>query len=166
MTETITKSIIVKGDKTTIFDVWSDYETFPNYMTYIDNVTKLGPRKSRWEVTGPMGVNLEWIAETTRFEPSERIAWNTKDNEGNVTTSGEVVFANLPDQQTHVTVMMNYSAPGGKVGQAVAKLFSDPSKRLEEDLRNFKNYIESGLYEKHLTGGSSPHKVDPVVDRN
>lgn len=146
MTETITKSIIVKGDKTTIFDVWSDYETFPNYMTYIDNVTKLGPRKSRWEVTGPMGVNLEWIAETTRFEPNERIAWNTKDNDGNVTTSGEVVFANLPDQQTHVTVMMNYSPPGGKVGKAVAKLFSDPSKRLEEDLRNFKNYIESGLY--------------------
>ncbi len=35
----------------------------------------------------------------------------------------------------------------GKIGQAAAKLFSDPSKRLEEDLRNFKNYIESGLYQ-------------------
>ncbi len=145
MTEQITKSIIVKGDKTTVFDVWSDYETFPNYMTYINSVTRLGPRKSRWEVSGPMGVNMEWTAETTRFEPTDRIAWNTKDNDGNVTTSGEVVFADLPDDRTHVTVMMNYGVPGGKVGEAVAKLFSNPADRLEEDLRNFKAYIETGL---------------------
>lgn len=146
MSEQITKSIIVKGSKSTVFDAWSDFETFPHYMSFIESVTKLGPRTSRWEVAGPMGMTLEWTAETTRFEPDNRIAWNTKDNDGNVTTSGEVVFAGLPDDQTHVTVVMNYTPPGGKAGEVVAKLFSDPSKRLEEDLRNFKTYIESGLY--------------------
>jgi len=39
---------------------------------------------------------------------------------------------------------MNYTLPGGKLGGAVAQLFSDPEKRLEEDLRNFKLYIENG----------------------
>lgn len=146
MSEQITKSIIVKGDISTAFGVWSDYETFPNYMTYVGNVVKLGPRMSRWEVNGPLGINLDWTAETTRYEPNQRIAWNTKDHDGNTTTSGEVTFSDLTDDQTLVTLTMNYSPPGGTVGESLARLFSDPSKRLEEDLRNFKAYVENGIY--------------------
>ena len=146
MSERITKSIIVKGDISTLYDIWSDYETFPNYMNYVTNVVKTGPGTSQWEVAGPLGMPLEWTAETTREEPNQRIAWNTKDNDGSITTSGEVVFSELSDNQTHVTVTMNYTVPGGKFGEAVAQLFSDPDKRLEEDLRNFKAYIENGLY--------------------
>jgi uncharacterized membrane protein len=146
MSEQITKSIIVRGDVSTVYDVWSDFETFPNYMTYVDNVVKTGPRTSLWKVTGPLDINLEWTAETTRQEPNQRIAWNTKDYDGNLTTSGEVVFSELSDNQTHITVTMNYTVPGGKVGEVLAQLFSDPEKRLEEDMRNFKAYIENGLY--------------------
>jgi uncharacterized membrane protein len=146
MSEQITKSIIVRGDVSTVYDVWSDFETFPNYMTYVDSVVKTGPRTSRWKVTGPLDINLEWTAETTRQEPNQRIGWNTKDHDGNLTTSGEVVFSELSDNQTHITVTMNYSVPGGKVGEVLAQLFSDPEKRLEEDMRNFKAYIENGLY--------------------
>lgn len=146
MSEQITKSVIVKGDISTAFGVWSDYETFPNYMTYVSNVVKLGPRMSRWEVNGPLGIKLDWTAETTRYEPNQRIAWNTKDHDGNTTTSGEVKFSDLTDDQTLVTVTMNYSPPGGAVGESLAQLFSDPSKRLEEDLRNFKAYVENGIY--------------------
>lgn len=146
MSEQITKSIIVKSDVMTVFDVWADYETFPNFMTYVNRVTKTGPRASRWEVTGPLGIPVEWTAETTRYEANRRLAWNTKDHDGTITTSGEVVFSELPDTQTHISVTMNYTVPGGKVGEAVATLFSDPAKRLEEDLRNFKAYIENGFH--------------------
>jgi uncharacterized membrane protein len=146
MSEQITKSIIVRGNISTVYDVWSDFETFPNFMTYVNKVVKISPDKSLWEVTGPLGINLEWTAETTRQEPDKRIAWNTKDHEGNLTTSGEVVFSDLSDNQTHITVTMNYSVPGGKIGETLAQLFSDPDKRLEEDMRNFKAYIENGLY--------------------
>lgn len=145
MSDQITRSIIVKGGISTVFGVWADYETFPNYMTYVSNVVKLGPRLSRWEVNGPMGIGLEWTAETTRFEPDQRIAWNTKDHDGNTTTSGEVVFSELTDNQTLLTVAMNYVPPGGAIGESLAQLFSDPAKRLEEDLRNFKAYVENGL---------------------
>lgn len=151
MSEQITKSIIVKGDVTTVFDVWSDYETFPNFMTYVSRVTKTGSRTSRWEVSGPLGIKVDWTAETTRYEPNRRLAWNTKDHDGTITTSGEVVFSELPDDQTHINLTMNYTVPGGKVGEAVANLFSDPTKRLEEDLRNFKTYIENGFHSKRLS---------------
>jgi uncharacterized membrane protein len=32
--------------------------------------------------------------------------------------------------------------PAGKLGELVAKIFSDPAAQLEEDLKNFKAYAE------------------------
>jgi uncharacterized membrane protein len=144
MSNRVTDSITVKGDVSTIYNVWSNFETFPYFMKYINKVIKTGPRTSHWEVAGPLGKALEWDAETTRMDEGQRIGWNTKDNDGTITTSGEVVFSELPNNQTKVTVTMNYTVPGGVVGQAVAQLFSDPAKRLEEDLSNFKAYVENG----------------------
>lgn len=143
MTDRVTKTITVKGDVSTAYNVWSNFETFPYFMKYINNVTKLGPTTSRWEVVGPLGKELEWTAETTRQDLNQRIAWNTKNNDGSITTSGDVVFAELPDNQTRITVTMNYTVPGGKLGEAVAQVFSNPEERLEEDLRNFKAYVEN-----------------------
>lgn len=144
MTERVTKSIIVKSDISRAFDVWANFESFPYFMDYVDKVTKTGPHTSHWQIAGPLGIKLGWDAETTRMDENERIAWNTKDGDGAITTSGEVVFSELPDGETYITVTMSYSVPGGKVGEAVGKLFSDPSARLEEDLRNYKAYIENG----------------------
>lgn len=144
MSNRVTDSITVKGDVSTVYNIWANFETFPYFMKYINQVVKTGPRTSHWEVAGPLGKTLEWNAETTRMDEDQRIGWNTKDNDGSITTSGEVVFAELPNDQTKVTVTMNYTVPGGVVGEAVAALFSDPAKRLEEDLSNFKVYVENG----------------------
>ena len=144
MSNRVTKSITVKGDLSSVFNVWANFETFPYFMKYVNKVTKIGPKTCHWEVAGPLGMNLEWDAETTRMDPNQRIAWNTKDHDGSITTSGDVVFTELPDNEARVTVTMNYTVPGGKVGEAVAQLFSDPNVRLEEDLRNFKAYVENG----------------------
>jgi uncharacterized membrane protein len=39
--------------------------------------------------------------------------------------------------------MLQYVPPAGKLGEFVAHLFSDPGQRLDEDLRNFKAYVEA-----------------------
>ena len=142
MADPITKTIIVKSDAATAYNLWANFENFPNFMKYIERVTKLGPDMSRWEMSGPLGKNVEWTAETTRMEPNRRIGWNTKDNASTVTTSGEGVFTPLADFQTEVTVTLKYEPPAGALGEAVAKIFSNPEARLEEDLKNFKNYVE------------------------
>jgi len=145
MTEQVTKTITVKRDVAGVYSAWANFETFPYFMKYVEKVEKLGPRMSHWEVKGPLGTTMDWNAETTRSEPNQRIAWNTKDHAGAITTSGEVVFTDLPDDQTQIAVTMNYTVPAGKLGEAIAQLFSDPEKRLDEDLRNFKLYIENGV---------------------
>ncbi len=142
MADPITKSIKVKSDVATAYNLWANFENFPHFMKYIERVTKLGPDTSRWEMSGPLGKKVEWTAETTRMEPNRRIGWNTKDNASTVTTSGEVIFTPMDDFQTDVTVTLKYDPPAGALGEAVAKIFSNPEARLEEDLRNFKNYVE------------------------
>ncbi len=142
MADPITKTIKVKADVATAYNLWANFENFPHFMKFIERVTKLGPNMSKWEMQGPLGKTVEWTAETTRMEPNRRIAWNTKDSASMVTTSGEVVFTPLDDFQTDIKVTLKYDPPAGALGEAVAKIFSNPESRLEEDLKNFKNYVE------------------------
>lgn len=144
MSDQITKSIIVKQDVETVYDIWSNFQYFPHFMDYIESVQKTGPDTSRWEVKGPLGTTVTWEAEMTRQEANKRIAWNSKDRSGTITTSGQVTFNALPENETEVTVILQYAPPGGMVGEAVANIFSNPEKRLAQDLQNFKRYVENG----------------------
>jgi uncharacterized membrane protein len=91
---------------------------------------------------GPLGTSFKWDAETTLAEAPTRIAWNSRDG-GDIKTSGQAVFAELPNDQTQVTVTLQYVPPAGKVGELAARLFERPEQRLEEDLARFKTYAES-----------------------
>ena len=147
MADQITKSIIVDGRPADVFNLWANFQNFPHFMKYVKSVVPTSDRASRWVVEGPLGQDVEWVAEITRFEPSQRIGWSTKDRHdgSNVTTSGQVTFAEVGSKQTEVTVTMQYVAPVGAVGEAVARLFANPERRVEEDLNNFKKFAEGNL---------------------
>jgi len=143
MTNKITKSIIVKTNPSSAYNVWSNFENFPLFMKNIKKVTKTGDKTSHWTVSGPLGMDVEWVSETTLTEPEKRIAWNTKDRKNNdLTTSGQVTFNPLPNDETEVVVTMQYDPIGGPAGEVVSKVFAKPAEMLEEDLRNFKKYVE------------------------
>lgn len=142
MAQQVTKSIIVKGDISTVYDLWANFENFPNFMKYIKSVTLTGPDTSHWVMAGPAGVNVDWNAEMTRRDENKRIAWSSKDGKGLVTTSGQVTFNSLPQDEIEVTVTLQYVPPAGKAGEVLANLLSDPEQRLGEDLRNFKALVE------------------------
>jgi uncharacterized membrane protein len=142
MADQVTKTIIVKTDPTSAYRLWADFENFPKFMKYIESVRKTGEGRSHWVVAGPLGRKVEWEAETTRLEPPKRIAWSTKDH-SSVTTSGQVTFNDLGHDETEVTVTMHYVAPAGAAGDIITDLFSNPDKRVEEDLKHFKRYAES-----------------------
>jgi uncharacterized membrane protein len=136
-----TQSIIVKGDLATIYGLWANFENFPHFMEHITSVTKTGERSSHWVMEGPLGFKLEWDAETTRLDPHQRIAWNSRD-QGDITTSGQVTFKELPQGETEVTVTLQYDPPLGALGEVAATLLDDPEGKLVADLRRFKQFAE------------------------
>jgi uncharacterized membrane protein len=141
MPEQVTRTIIVKAGVSEVYDIWANFENFPLFMKYIMSVHKTGDGLSHWVMEGPLGKKIEWDAETTRMEPNKRIAWNSRD-QGDITTSGQVTFKELPQDETEIAVTLQYVPPAGALGTAVAKIFSDPAEQLEEDLKNFKAYAE------------------------
>jgi len=147
MSKQITKSIIVKADVPDVYELWANFENFPHFMRNIKSVRKTGDKTSEWTMSGPLGTKLTWNAELTRVEENKRIGWSTKDNNGLVTTSGQVTFNDLSLEETEVTVILQYALPAGKAGEAVAELLANPEKQLEEDLRNFKAFAE-GMYDR------------------
>ena len=157
MADRETRSIIVKADAQTAYSVWANFEDFPRFMEHIESVRKTGPHTSHWVMGGPLGKKLEWDAETTRLEANKRIAWNSKDG-GGLTTSGEALFNPLPRGETEITVTLQYVPPAGLAGEIVSDLFAHPGKMLEQDLRNFKAYVE-GLAAPLNEGRSGPGQI-------
>lgn len=143
MEETVTKSIIVKAGIQDVYNAWSRFENFPRFMKNIKSVQKLGDNTSMWEMQGPLGVPVKWEAQTTVNDPQKRIGWNTKDNdEGNLTTSGQVTFNELPHNEVEVVATVHYKTRAGVPGNFIAKVLGNPEERLKEDLVNFKEFIE------------------------
>jgi uncharacterized membrane protein len=143
MTRQISKSVIVKAETEHVYNLWADFTNFPNFMDYVKSVTMNGPSSSHWVVEGPAGSHIDWNAELTRAEPHSRLAWNTKDNKGLVTTSGQVTFTPIADGHTEITVTMQYTPPAGPVGDWVANFLVKPEKQVANDLRRFKEYAEA-----------------------
>ena len=142
MPEQTTRSIIVGAPVADVFAAWADFESFPRFMEHVKSIRRTGEKTTHWVAKGPLGQEVEWDAETTRFEANKRIAWRSTDTSA-VKTSGQVTFNELSARETEVTVTLQYVAPGGAAVEAVARVLGDPEGMLEEDLRRFKAYVES-----------------------
>jgi uncharacterized membrane protein len=143
MTDTITKSITIKGPINRVFSLWADFEDFPNFMTDVKSVRKTSENTSHWVVQGPLGKEVEWDAQMTTLETNKRIAWNTI--QGDVKTSGEVTFNPLGEDHTQAIVKMHFVLPAGKLGDAAIRILDNPDRKLEEDLKKFKKFAETAV---------------------
>jgi uncharacterized membrane protein len=137
------KVIEINAPVERVFDLFSDFESFPRWMSHIKEVRYTGRRYTRWTAEAPLGSSVEWEAETIRFEPDRRIAWRSV--RGDVETEGEVIFQETSHGTTLVRVMLGYDPPAGRLGALVARLFgTDPEQQLEEDLERFAEVVEAG----------------------
>ncbi len=141
MTVQITESVTIKGTSDEIFEMWSDLEMLPSIIEDIKDVKQLDELRSHWVVKGPLSKSIEWIAEITRFDEDRRIAWKTL--EGDIKTSGQVTFKDLPNNETEMTVTMQYVPPGGKLGDVASKLLANPREKITESMRDFKAFAEN-----------------------
>jgi uncharacterized membrane protein len=143
MAQRVHESIEVEAPVEDIFQYWSNFENFSNFMQNVEEVRMTGQDTSHWKVKGPLGKSVEFDAKTTEMDPNRGIGWNTV--EGEVMTSGEAHFEEVTSGRTRIEVTMNYAdPPGGKVGEIAANILSNPERNLQEDLQNFARIVERG----------------------
>lgn len=150
----VTKTIVVRAPISTVFNYWKNFENFPRFMENIESIRTIGPDLTHWKSKGPLGTSVEWDAETTYIEENKKIAW--KSVGGQIETHGAVIFKELDAGRTEVTVGIEYNPPVGALGEAVAKLFSDPEKQLDEDLERFRRVVEGSGYDDATVAHGTP----------
>lgn len=141
MANQVTKSIIVNGEVDQLYETWADFSNLPRFMEHVTAVTPAGEDTNHWVMEGPLKKKLEWTTKTTRMDPEKRIAWKTI--EGDMKTSGQVTFTELPKGQVEVTVVSHIVPPDNLLDKAALALFEDDEKQLEKDLRSFKAMVEN-----------------------
>jgi len=138
----VQKSITINAPVEDVFAFWTDYQSFPRFMSNVRHV-EVHEDRSRWTVSGPAGVPVQWTSEVTAIEPNVLIEWRSVPGSV-VKHEGSVRFE--PDGSgTRLRVRLCYLPPGGAFGHAIAALFrADPKSEMDADLLRLKSMIETG----------------------
>src|SRR3954454_12941857 len=129
---TIESSIDVQAPLREVYDQWTQFEEFPNFMEGVEAVTQLDDHRLHW-VASIAGVRREWDAVISEQHPDERVAWSTTDGTAN---AGVVTFHRIDDHTTRVMLQLDFE-PDGVVEQAGDKL-GVVRRWAEGDLERFK----------------------------
>lgn len=126
-----------------LYRFWRNLENLPQFMRHLESVERVTDTLSRWRAWGPGGAIVEWTAEIINEVPNQVIGWRSLEG-SDVVSAGSVNF-DAAGPGTHVRVRLQYSPPGGKVGAALARLLGrDAATEIREDLRRFKQLVETG----------------------
>lgn len=139
--ERFERSIEIDAPVERVFDLFSDFESFPRWMRRVKEVRRTGKRTTRWRADTALGIDVSWTAETTVFAPDHRIVWRAI--EGDLETDGEAVFEELQRGTTLMRLVLGYATPAGRSGTEAAPFFGKlPAQQLEEDLERFRRIAE------------------------
>ncbi len=137
MSASVEKSIEVEAPLHTVYNQWTQFETFPEFMEGVVEVKQLSDTKLHWKAK-VAGKEKEWDAEITEQNPDERIAWKAVDGAPN---AGVVTFHRISDDTTRVTLQLE-AEPEGIIEEVGDKL-GVFDHRVDGDLKRFKEFVEA-----------------------
>ena len=127
-----------------VYNYWRNLENLPQFMEHLDDVRTLDSVRSRWVAIGPLGVRVAWDAEIINDIPPTLISWKSV-GDADVVSAGSVRFKSVGEQATELNVRLQYDPPAGRVGATIAWLLGDdPQHQIAQDLRRFKQMVETG----------------------
>jgi uncharacterized membrane protein len=150
--EQVEKTVEVNRPVSTVYNQWTQFEDFPEFMEGVKEVRQLDDTHLHWRAE-VWGKEKEWDAEITEQEPDRRISWRSTSGAPN---AGTVRFEPLGADRTRVRLTMAYEPEGAveNVGDALG-IFS---ARVEHSVRDFKEFIENraqetGAWRGEVDGG-------------
>ena len=73
----IQKTISIEAPVDRVFTYWSHPENFPDFMTHVHEVRRIGDGLYRWSVGGPAGILVQWDAQITDLDFNKLLAWKS-----------------------------------------------------------------------------------------
>ena len=132
----VEKSIEIELPVSTVYNQWTQFEDFPQFMEGVEQVTQLDDTRLHW-VAEIAGAKREWDAEIVDQKPDQRIAWRSIDGAGN---GGIVTFQPTGETATRVNLQMEFEPEG--LAETIGDKLGFVSKQAEGDLKRFKTFME------------------------
>lgn len=134
--ETIETSIEVQQPVRSVYNLWTQFESFPLFMEGVKSVRQVTEKRLLWHVE-IAGIGKSWEADIVEQVPDSRIEWHSTSG---TTNNGAVIFESLAPDLTKVTLVLNYE-PEGTL-EKVADVLGVVTLRVQGDLRRFKDIAE------------------------
>ena len=121
-----------------VYQLFSHFNDFPKFMSYIKEVTYKDSQTSHWvaDVAG----SHEWDAVNEGWIENKQIGWRSTDGLQN---HGVVTFETVGDSQTKLKVTLSYDPPAGALGDVGEKLGVGKhfEQKLQHDLDHFAQLV-------------------------
>jgi uncharacterized membrane protein len=155
-------SIMIDKSPHELFSFWRDFKNLPLFMKHLESVSSIDDGRTHWVAKGIGGIKVEWDAEIYNEIQNEMIAWRSVES-ADIVNAGSVRFQAAPTGHgTYVRVTLNYNPPAGNVGASLAQLLgTEPGQLIKEELRRFKQLVETGEIAS-VDGQSSGRAADAV----
>lgn len=145
-------SVVVDRPVRVVYDQWTQFEQYPDFMDNVETVRQLSDTMTHWKVRVG-GVEREYDATITEQRPDEVIEWHTVDGPDQ---GGMVSFAPLDTDHTRVTLRMMFEPEG--FTENVGDMAGVVSSSVEHSLERFKDFIEdrgaqTGAWRGTVEGG-------------
>lgn len=141
----IRRAITIDKPAQELYTFWRKLENLPQFMHHLERVEQTGAQSSHWQAKIIGGIPVEWDAEIVEDVPGQRIAWRTKPD-AQIQQSGVVEFkAATGGRGTVVNVDMQYTPPGGMIGETFGRLLNGiTAQQVKDDIGRFKSLMETG----------------------
>ncbi|HVQ87735.1 MAG TPA: SRPBCC family protein [Actinomycetes bacterium] len=133
---THSSSIEVDRPVRTVYNQWTQFESFPAFMEGVQSVQQIDDKSMHWTVD-IAGVEREFDAVITRQDPDAYIAWESTNGPRQ---AGQVSFEPLGTSATKVTLGLDFDPEGFKEHAGDALGFV--GHRISGDLDRFKSFVE------------------------
>src|SRR3954447_39310 len=136
----------------TVYNEWTQFEEWPNFMHRLDNVSQEDESHVSFK-TKIWGISKEFTAEIVEQHPDERIKWKVSKG---VTHTGVVTFHELAPRLTRVEV--NIDVQPGSLIEKAARGMRHVKRAVRADLARFKAHVlmaeeESGSWRGEIEDG-------------
>ncbi len=131
------KTIEVNRPISAVYEQWTRFQDFPQFMQGIKEVRRLDAKNLRWTAT-IAGQEKVWDAEIVEQLSDDTISWRSTSGAEN---SGKLTFIALAPEKTRVILHLTYEPKG--FFENLGDNLGFVSGKVTDDLNRFKAFIES-----------------------
>ena len=133
----VEKTLVVNVPVRVAYDQWTQFEEFPRFMEGVKSVQQLDDAHLHWKAE-IAGQQKDWDARIVAQRPDEMVAWTSTSGARN---AGVVRFEAISDDVTRIVLEMDVD-PDGPI-ENLGDFLGVLDRRVEDDLKRFKEFIES-----------------------